>query len=68
MSGDKEVEQWMADMQARLNRTDHTLRKEQTLYALLVKITELMRSGDFKSAALYRKEFDMIRNSVEQER
>jgi hypothetical protein len=65
MEKDEAVEKWLAELQVRLNSCDRRLRRQQALNELLLKITELMRNGNFKSAAVLRKEFDKIRDSVE---
>jgi hypothetical protein len=60
MEEDKAVAQWLADLYQRLNKTKNSLTKEQALMELLVKITQLMKDGDFKKAAVLRTEFDHL--------
>lgn len=52
--------QWFAGFTARLRPGVNCITREQGLMELLLKITQLMRAGDFRSAAFLRIEFDKL--------
>ena len=62
---DRDIKEWLDKLQERLIRSQHAIRKEQALMELLVKITDLMKAGNFKDAAFLRDEFDKIKTESE---
>ena len=56
------IRQWLDNFQQRLNSTQDALDKDKALMELLVKITHLMRNGNFKEAAYLRSEFDRLKS------
>jgi hypothetical protein len=61
MDDHNDIKLWLDNLQAKLNKTQYTMRREQVLMELLVKITHLMKTGNFKEAAFLRAEFERIK-------
>lgn len=57
--------QWLEGFTARLRPGANCITRGQGLMELLVKITQLMRAGDFRSAAFLRIEFDKLDAAVD---
>lgn len=58
---DENIKKWLEDLQERLNVSKRTMRKDQALMELLIKITELMKAGKFREAGILRTEFDRLK-------